>query len=216
MNDPAYYILARIDLAGGSTGWHRARLIQSALEFLPEWWLAGTDYTRHWMPTGVSWSVDHTDITNHYLKMGVLGGLPLMLLFIAVLAKGFSFVGQTPRQMPELSQQSRFMLWALGASLFAHAATIISVSYFDQSFMFLYVTLAAISSARPGMIRAIGDSISSLQVPDLPALTKSERIINEKNSVISVSTSKVANDNSSILKVTFPLSKRRLYDHTSG
>ena len=77
-------------------------------------------------------------------SMGVVGGLPLMLLFIAILAKGFSYVGQTLRQMPESSPQSRFMIWALGASLFAHAATFISVSYFDQSFVFIYLTLAAI------------------------------------------------------------------------
>lgn len=150
MKDPAYYIMARIDLAGGSTGWHRARLIQSAIEHLPEWWLAGTDYTRHWMPTGVSWSPDHTDITNHYLQMGVVGGLPLMLLFIAILTKGFSFIGQTLRQPPDLSSQSPFMVWALGASLFAHATTFIAVSYFDQSFVFLYLTLAAIGSMWSG------------------------------------------------------------------
>ena len=148
MKAPAYYIISHIDLTGSSTSWHRAFLIESALNHLSEWWLAGTDYTRHWMPTGVPWSHDHTDITNHYLQMGVLGGLPLMLLFIAILAKGFSYVGQTLRQMPESSPQSRFMIWALGAMLFAHAATFISVSYFDQSFVFIYLTLAAISSVR--------------------------------------------------------------------
>ena len=148
MKAPAYYLLQRIDIAGGSTGWHRAQLIESAINHLSEWWIAGTDYTRHWMPTGVPWSPDQTDITNYYLQMGVYGGLPLMLLFIAILAKGFSYVGQTLRQMPESSPQSRFMVWALGAMLFAHAATFISVSYFDQSFVFIYLTLAAISSVR--------------------------------------------------------------------
>ncbi len=146
MKAPAYYLIARIDLTGGSTGYHRSRLIQSAFEQLSDWWLAGTDYTRDWMVTGVGWSADHSDITNYYLHMGVTGGLPLMLLFIAVLAKGFSFVGQTLRQMPELSSQSRFMIWALGASLFAHVVTFIGVSYFDQSFLFLYLSLAAIAS----------------------------------------------------------------------
>lgn len=147
MKVPAYYLLGRIDLSGGSTGWHRAALIESSLKHLHEWWFAGTDYTVHWMPTGVSWSPNHTDITNHYLHMGVIGGLPLMLLFIAILAKGFSFVGQTLLEMDGLPPQSRFMFWALGAALFAHAATCISVSYFDQSFVFIYLTLAAIGSA---------------------------------------------------------------------
>jgi hypothetical protein len=147
MKVPPYYLIARFDLAGGSTGWHRAELIDSALRHLYEWWLVGTDYTRHWMPTGVSWSSDHTDITNQYLIFGVVGGLPLMLMFIAILTKGFSLVGQAQRQPADLPATSRFTIWTLGASLFAHAATSISVSYFDQSFLFLYLTLAAIGSS---------------------------------------------------------------------
>jgi hypothetical protein len=173
MKAPAYYLLGHLDLTGGSTGWHRAKLIESTFQHLHEWWLAGTDYTRHWMPTGVSWSPNHTDITNHYISMGVLGGLPLMLLFIAVLAKGFSFVGSTLRQESDHPSESRFMLWALGASLFAHAATFISVSYFDQSFVFLYLTLAAIGSARYGKVRIPGYNTSRQQVSGHPALTKS-------------------------------------------
>ena len=152
MNDPAYFVLARIDLVGGSTGWHRAELIRSALHHIHEWWLGGTDYTRHWMPTGVSWSQDHTDITNEYLKMGVLGGLPLMFLFIAILAKGFSFVGRILEQASNLPENSRFMIWAFGAALFVHAVTFISVSYFDQSILFIYLTLAAIGSTCSGVL----------------------------------------------------------------
>ena len=146
MKAPAYYLLARIDLTGSSTGWHRAVLIETAFKHLSEWWLAGTDYTRHWLDYGVPWSTDHIDITNHYLRMGVDGGLPLMFLFITILAKGFSFVGQCLQQGAKLSPQFRFFVWALGASLFAHVATCISVSYFDQSVVFLYFSLAAIGS----------------------------------------------------------------------
>ena len=150
MNAPVYYIIARFDLVGGSTGWYRSALIESAFNHLQEWWLAGTDYTRHWMPTGVSWSPDHTDITNHYIQMGVIGGLPLMFLFIAILVKGFSFVGQAVEVSSDLPIGSKFMVWALGAALFAHAATMISVSYFDQSVLFIYLNLAAIGSLWSG------------------------------------------------------------------
>ena len=152
MNDPPYFIMARIDIAGGSTGWHRAELIKSAIAHLSEWWLYGTDYTRHWMPTGVPWSQHHTDITNHYIKMGVWGGLPLMFLFMAILAVGFAFVVKTLQQIPESSQRSQFIVWALGAALFTHAVSFIGVSYFDQSFVFLNLTLAAISSVYSGLI----------------------------------------------------------------
>lgn len=148
MKAPAYYIIGRINLTGSSTGWHRAALIESALNHIDEWWLGGTDHTRHWMPTGVSWNEAHTDITNHYLRMGVVGGLPLMFLFIAIIIKGFSYVGQTIHHSSRLPRNAQFMVWALGASLFAHVATCISVSYFDQSFLFLYLTLVTISSTR--------------------------------------------------------------------
>lgn len=167
MKAPAYYLIARIDLTGSSTGWHRAFLIESALNHLSEWWLAGTDYTRHWMPTGVPWSPDHADITNHYLRMGVDGGLPLMLLFIAILAKGYSYIGQALRQRPESSSQPRFLIWALGAALFAHTATFISVSYFDQSFVFIYLTLAAI-----GSVWSETYSLSRPNIPGQPSLNK--------------------------------------------
>ena len=149
MEAPVYYLIARIDLAGGSTGWHRARLIESAFQHFDEWWLAGTDYTRHWMPTGVSWSWDHTDITSQYLQLGVVGGLPLMLLFIRMLWLAFASVGRQLRAKTASGEplyHDGFIVWALGASLFAHAVTSISVSYFDQSFVFLYMVLACIAS----------------------------------------------------------------------
>lgn len=148
MKDPAYFLLARIDIAGGSTGWHRARLIQSAFGHIDEWWVTGTDYTRHWMPTGVSWSGSHTDITNHYLLLGVHGGIPLMILFIACLFKGFALVGESLGQDRELPAAYEFLSWTLGASLFAAAVTGVSVAYFDQSFVFVYIVLGAIASTR--------------------------------------------------------------------
>lgn len=147
-SDPAYYyIMSRMNVTGGSTGWHRAQLMRSAIEHLSEWWLIGTDYTRNWMPTGVSWSKDQTDITNHYIRLGIFGGLPLMFMFIAIIFKGFSFVGLSLQRISDLPRKSRFLLWSFGSSLFAHTVTMMSVSYFDQSIIFIYLTFAAISSS---------------------------------------------------------------------
>ena len=95
MKAPVWYLMARIDLVGGSTGWHRAYLIDQALMHLSEWWIAGTDYTRDWMPYGVSWSPDHSDITNHYILLGVTGGIALIAAHVAVLTLAFKGVGRT-------------------------------------------------------------------------------------------------------------------------
>jgi hypothetical protein len=155
MKAPAYYLIARIDLAGGSTGWHRAHLIEMSIKHLNEWWFAGTDYTRHWMPTGVSWSPEHTDITNYYIQMGVWGGLPLVALFVWFLWHGFKAVGMATWMIDPWDPFQAFFIWAIGASLLAHAATAIAVSYFDQSFLFLYTAVAAAVSVHTAVIAAV-------------------------------------------------------------
>lgn len=147
MKDPAYFVIARIDITGGSTGFHRAALIRSTFQHLSEWWFAGTDYTRHWMPTGVSWSVNHTDITNQYIVMGVKGGVFLMTIYIAFILVGFDLVGTAVRGRLNANRELSFTLWSLGSTLFAHAATFVSVAYFDQSRLFFYMLLATIGSA---------------------------------------------------------------------
>jgi hypothetical protein len=146
MNAPVYYLIARVDLTGSSTSWYRAALMESAFNHLDEWWLGGTDYTRHWMLTGSAWSEDQADMTNYYLKMGVLGGLPLMLVFICILIIGFVSISKALRLNKNAPVKEQFLIWTLGSILFGHAATMISTSYFDQSIVFLYLVLAAIGS----------------------------------------------------------------------
>jgi hypothetical protein len=147
MERAPYYVIQRLEVVGGSTGWYRARLIDAALEHIDEWWIGGTDYTRHWVYGGFAITEDHIDFTNHYLILGVTGGLPLMLLHIAIITVGFSFVGRGLVNGKTRTAQQRFTLWTLGSSLLAHVVTNISVSYFDQSFLFFYFTLAAIACA---------------------------------------------------------------------
>jgi hypothetical protein len=146
MNDPVYYLMAKIDITGGSTGWHRAELIRAAIEHFNGWWLVGTDYTRDWMPTGIYANSDNTDITNHFLAMGVIGGLPLLFLFIWVMVAAFSAVGRTLRLWAEAPTEQRFIMWTLGAIMFGHATTFMSISYFGQAITFLYLQLACIGS----------------------------------------------------------------------
>jgi len=168
MKDPVYYLLARIDITGSSTGWHRAQLIHAALTNLNEWWLIGTDYTRHWMPTGVHANEIHTDITNHYLQMGVWGGLPVMFLFIWILVVGFSEVGNALRANRAAPFYAQFLIWTLGCMLFGHLTNIFSISYFDQSVVFFYLLLAMIGTLR--VVKYVKPASTPLEtVPTLPA-----------------------------------------------
>ncbi|HWI57982.1 MAG TPA: hypothetical protein VNZ22_12195, partial [Bacillota bacterium] len=147
MKAPVWYLMARIDLAGGSTGWHRAELVSAALKHLDEWWLIGTDYTRHWIAYGVGWSQYHVDMTNYYISMGVTGGLLLVGCFVGILIKAFQSLGRGMRTMREVNDPREFILWCVGTCLFAHCVTFLSISYFDQS----NITFAMVVGTVPGL-----------------------------------------------------------------
>jgi len=147
MKAPLWFLIARIDLTGSSTGWHRAELIDSAIRHFNEWWLIGTPVTRHWMPTGVSWSPYQTDITNMYIKNGIYGGFLGMLLFILIISSGYKLVGKSLKNISGNSLSKKVLIWAFSASLFAHTGTFFSITYFDQSIMYFYLTLAMIGAA---------------------------------------------------------------------
>ena len=168
MAKPPYYLIARIDVSGGSTGWHRAFLIENTFKHFSEWWLFGTDITRHWMPLqGIGHDPLHTDITNYYIGFGVTGGLLAMLLVIAMMLVSFAWVGKIHDSRSDSQAEQRFMIWCFGASLFSHAATSISVAYFDQSMLFFWLNVAVISSFY--MISRQEASVSTgdlIEVPD--------------------------------------------------
>lgn len=145
MSDPVWYLSARIDIGGGSTGYHRAELISQALNHIDEWWLTGSDYTRHWIAYGIEWSTRHADITNFYLKMGVLGGLSVMIAFVGILSCTFGLIGRKIRDLRLVKDSSEFTLWCLGASLFAHCVSFLGVAYYDQSYVLLFLIIGTIS-----------------------------------------------------------------------
>src|SRR5690606_29808570 len=88
----------------------------------------------------------HCDITNQYINYGVTGGVLLMALFIIALGIAFKYVGRILEMNGTGRISENKLAWALGAALFAQAASSISVSYFDQSIIFLFMNLAVIGS----------------------------------------------------------------------
>ncbi|MFQ5737588.1 MAG: hypothetical protein ACE5JX_01115 [Acidobacteriota bacterium] len=143
MKAPVWYIITRLSIFSGSTGWHRAYLIDRAIKNLPDWWLIGTKSTAAW---GRSEHDGLADVTNQYISEGANGGLITMFLFIAIIVRGFRGVGHSIEAMEKESRSAQLYLWALGAALFAHAVNYIGVSYFDQNLVNWYMLLAMIST----------------------------------------------------------------------
>jgi hypothetical protein len=145
MKAPIYFLIARIDFAGGSTGWHRAALIEASITHLNEWWLIGSDFTRHWMPYGLEGNPNHADITNHYIMNGVIGGVPLLICLLLTIWFAFQGVVHIYRQAEGRDEPQVFLAWTLGVTLAAHCTSFIAVTYFDQLLGLWYLHLAIIA-----------------------------------------------------------------------
>lgn len=139
---PVWHLLSKIDLAHGSKGWYRYKLIDDFISHFSEWWLFGTKSTAHW------WEWGSNDITNQYVLEGVTGGFVTLVLFVITIVISFRGVGKFESQIGRVRSR-RIMAWSLGVSLFIHCVIFIGVSYFGQSMMLWYLTLAMIGSLSP-------------------------------------------------------------------
>lgn len=154
MKAPVWALIGKLGGLIGGTGWHRVMVIDAAIDHFNEWWLLGTDYTRHWLPTGVTWSDKHSDITNHFIGVGIHGGLLSLILFVTILVYCFRTIGIKMKEIDPDAFPLKFTVWCLGVSLFAHTTSFLSIGYFDQIIVFWYLLLAMIASLAVNKIRA--------------------------------------------------------------
>lgn len=138
MDAPVWHLLARVDIVGGSTGWHRYALIDQAIRRFPEWMLLGVRTTGHW-----GWGLN--DVTNMFIRQAVDGGLLTLLFFIGMIRSSFASVGEASKIAVEEPVHQR-MYWSWGSVLFAHCVSFFGVSYFGQMNFFWVFTLAIIAS----------------------------------------------------------------------
>jgi len=161
MNHPVWHLLARIDIVGGSTGWHRFFLIDQAIKRFGEWWLVGTVSTARWDEYGLLW-----DVTNQYVSEGVRGGVLTLALFLVIIGLAFRSVGYAHRAVRRNARKV-VMVWALGVALFVHCVNFLAVSYFGQVILAWYLLLAMIASVAP--VHGMGPRRAHRTVPATPA-----------------------------------------------
>lgn len=123
MTKPVWHLLARVNIIGGSTGWHRYHLIDKFFENIDEWWLLGTTSTAHW-GAGLG------DVTNQYVLEGVRGGVIGMVLFVLILASIFSLLGKKVKSKEDY--RASLFYWSAGVMMFMHAMNFMATSYFGQ------------------------------------------------------------------------------------
>jgi hypothetical protein len=141
-NRPFYHVMASWANPLGGAGWHRAKLIDLAIEHFDEWWVIGYgDKDPGWGP---QLGMGITDITNEYILKGVRYGILGVIALCAVLAKAFRCLISTYRRMTNPAMKS--LCWAFGSLLFSVAVAWMSVSFFGQLATLLYCSLGMVGS----------------------------------------------------------------------
>lgn len=139
MKAPVWYVMARVDFAGGSSGWNRATLIDTFIRHVGDWWLIGTH-------DNVNWGWDMWDQCNQFVTEGETGGLVALVCFIAMIVICFKKIGNA-RKAVECSHRNEWLIWLIGAAMFAQVMAFMGVDYFDQSKFGWYALLAIIPAA---------------------------------------------------------------------
>jgi hypothetical protein len=139
MKAPVWFIIAHVDLVGGSSGYHRARLIDQFIRNFFDWWLVGTNDNG-------SWGWDMWDTSNQFVQEGESGGLVAFVLFLALIVICFKKIGNA-RKTAEGTGTQEWFYWLLGTTLFAHIVAFFGVTYFDQTKMLWFAVLSIIVAA---------------------------------------------------------------------
>jgi hypothetical protein len=147
MHAPVWFLIKRADVIGGSSGYHRAMLVNNFFVHFRDWWLLGTK-------ENAGWGFDMWDMSNQYVIEGQTGGLLAFILFIAIICIAFSRIGRA-RKAVESDRQKEWYFWLLGCGIFAHVVAYFGISYFDQTRFAWYAILAIISAATaPVLVKA--------------------------------------------------------------
>ena len=144
MKAPVWFLISRLSELISGGGWYRSALIDAFFRNFDEWWLIGTGYTAHWMPSGLAIDPTKADIVNQFVAQGVNGGLLGLTLFIWLIVNCFKTTGGAVRIEARYSFPEQFMIWSLGCTIFSHVVSFLSVSYFDQIMIFWYMIIGMI------------------------------------------------------------------------
>jgi|SRR5579864_457400 len=169
MKAPVWNLIARIDITGGSSGWHRYMLIDQCIHHFWDWWLIGVKDTS-------AWGWDMWDTANQYVGICDNSGLLPFLSFLAILVYGFKYLGKGRRAAGQNKKKALFM-WALGSALFANVVSFFGISYSDQVMVVWYGSLAMISAVAAVRVKQLQRMPISMDAPwaDLGSLSQSSQ-----------------------------------------
>jgi hypothetical protein len=139
MKAPVWALIARIDLTGSSSGDHRYHLVDNCIRHFSDWWLLGYSNYKEW-----GWGM--WDTCNQFVDVALKGGLVTLACYIAIFKWSFGAIGKARKQVNG-DRAEEWLLWCLGADLFANVVASFGINYMAQMQMSLFPLLACICVA---------------------------------------------------------------------
>lgn len=147
MHGPVWSLIEHIDVTGGSSSYHRYMLVDNCIRHFGNWWLLGyKDYG--------SWGFDMWDLCNQFVVAALTGGLIALILFIMIYSRSFGAIGNARKRVSG-DRGQEWLLWCLGAVMFANAVASFGINYMIQLQTFLFTLLACVSVAAFGVNQAV-------------------------------------------------------------
>jgi len=142
-NRPFYHVLASYGNPLGGASWHRARVIDLAIEHFDEWWFLG--YKGRDPGWGSELGMGHTDVTNEFILTGVKYGVLGVIVLCVVLT--IAFRGTIRAYKNSKDQKLSSLYWVLGSILFSVMVIWSAVSFFGSLTPLFYCTLGVVGSS---------------------------------------------------------------------
>lgn len=141
-NRPVYHVILSFANPFGGAWWHRARLIDCAIEHFGEWYLLG--YGGRDPGWGPQLGMGFTDVCNQFVLMGVMYGVWGLIVFCFMLATAVQTVTLVHNSSENPMVKS--LAWALGSIVVSSMMAFFSVALMGQSVFLFYFVLGMVGS----------------------------------------------------------------------
>ena len=121
MKAPVWALIARVDVTGSSSGYHRYELVDNCIRHFSDWWLLGYKHYDQW-------GFMMFDLCNQFVVQAVCGGLLTLVAYIAIFSRSFSAIGKARKEV-EGDRGREFFLWCLGSALFSIVVAHFGINY---------------------------------------------------------------------------------------
>ncbi|MFT5295187.1 MAG: hypothetical protein ACI9YH_001200 [Colwellia sp.] len=136
LKGPIWSLASKVDVIGGSTGWHRYYLIDEAVNHFYDWWLFGVRSTAHW-----GWGL--WDVTNGFVLAAVRGGLLGLLIYnLLIYFSAYKLL----RKVEGNYSFNQIILWSVFISLITDIVSLQGIAFWGPTETIFFIKIAFVSS----------------------------------------------------------------------